>query len=668
MRCPKSRALATLGVSAAVALVTVGLGRPVPTASAATAKRAATAATTAPLKTSTATTISAATTPTAYGAALPIPRFLYDSDKAHLETVVQAPQLPAVPEEGWVRVWADVSSHRAIVALTAPIGSYDVATSVQAITVHKAKADIVVDPAVPFRGITSDQPGFGVHWVEGGEDVWAAAYGTWTSVPTAVSIAERSKLVDGRLAIEREPGMDRVVDGPPSQVSSLAWAASWATENLDSPSDDKLVVRVLRYDSALLDSVTAMWTTTDIGPNKVRLGRLSGGSSGDVEALWRTGPSHLVTVVTHAPSDDAALQSVAAVVGVDEATWYEAAGPHLSGVDEIPPETVTATLRRLRTGTVAGTAWSIDAVGDRCYQFSDASAPVSTVCRSAKSPVAAGLFKPSASGAVPLVGVAPRNASAIEVRTPSGDVVGHAVLDGSTAGAGPVDQADATGSSVLAQPSAAAGAPDAIRIFALTAPSSDRALTVVATDARGAELGRTTVAPQSVWLHSDPGFTWPTSSAVAGRTLASGSLDGHRWTLDAPISRNRLTADGVCLLARYGSRSFALPCAPSAAAQDDLRSAWVVPLRRRFIVVYVGPRVASIDVVHTDGHRSGVATRRGELGVGPIGRVAIVAVPTGDAIAAIKVAGTAIDLRVPGDRWATAWWSDPRVGLAQPGG
>ena len=211
-------------------------------------------------------------------------------------------------------------------------------------------------------------------------------------------------------------------------------------------------------------------------------------------------------------------------------------------------------------------------------------------------------------------------------------------------------------------------ATDPIRIFALTAPSSDRALTVVATDARGAELGRTTVAPQSVWLHSDPGFTWPAASTVAGRTIASGSLDGHRWTLDAPVSRNRFTADGVCLLARYGARSFALPCAPSTAAEDDLRSAWVVPLRRRFIVVYVGPRVASVDVVHMDGRRSSVTTRRAELGIGPIGRVAIVAVPTVDAIAAIKVGRTAIDLRVPGDRWATAWWTDPRVGLAQPGG
>ena len=573
-----------------------------------------------------------------------VPRFLYDAPNAHLETVVQSPKLPAAPVEGWVRIWGDTHGRRVVVTLSAPSGSYAVAVPAQSITVHKTKADVVVDPPLPFRGLTSDLDGVGVHWLEAGKDLWAAAYGSWTSVGVAASIAERSTLVAGRLIIEPEPGLQLVAEGPPSQIMSPAWSAAWTTENLQSASDERLVAQVFRYDPPLLAMLAAMWTTNDVATRKVRLGRLPGGSAGDVEAVWQDGANSLVVAVTHSVTDEAAVAAIAALRPVDEAKWRSAVVGHLSGIDEVPDSLRTAVATPLKSGTVSGSPWAIDALGDRCYKVRGASTTSTTICRRPTSPLAADLLGVTAAGGVEVLGVAPNLTATIEVLTPRGMVIGQATLD-----------------------SASAVGETPVHPFALEAPVSDRALVVVARDARGEELGRTAVRPHREWLHSDPGFTWPTVAPVATRKIVGGTLDGLAWALDAPIGRDRLSTAGACALVRFGRRSFAVPCAPSITANDSLRAVWVVPMRRRFIVAFVGPEVTTVKVIHLDGTSTMTPTIRGDLGIGSIGRVAIVAVPSSDEVVGLVAGPTTAKVRVPGDRWATAWWSDPRVGLAQPG-
>lgn len=640
MRRHPPRSVATMGLVAGLALLATLLpvaAQAAPTTSVPSANRAASdgAVTGATDRSS---------TPATSGPIPRVPRFLYDAPKAHLETVVQSPKLPAAPVEGWVRIWGDTHGRRVVVTLSAPSGSYAVTVPAQSLTVHKTKADVLLDPPLPFRGLTSDLNGVGVHWLEAGKDLWAAAYGSWTSVAVAESIAERSTLVAGRLIIEPEPGLQLVAEGPPSQIMSPAWSAAWTTENLQSASDERLVAQVFRYDPPLLAMLAAMWTTNDVATRKVRLARLPGGSAGDVEALWQEGTNSLVVAVTHSATDEAAVAAIAALRPVDEATWRSAVVGHLSGIDEVPDSLRTAVATPLKSGTVSGSPWAIDALGDRCYQVRGASTTSTTICSSPTSPLAADLLGVTATGGVEVLGVAPNFTATIEVITPRGTVIGHATLNSS---------------------SAVADTP--VRPFAFEAPVSDRALVVVARDAKGKELGRTAVRPHREWLHSDPLFTWPTVAPVATRKIVGGTLDEMAWALDAPIGRDRLSTTGTCAFVRFGRRSFAVPCAPSNTADDSMRAVWVVPMRRRFIVAFVGPEVTTVKVVHLDGTSTLTPTIWGDLGIGTIGRVAIVAVPSSDEVVGLVAGPTTVKVRVPGDRWATAWWSDPRVGLAQPG-
>ena len=161
--------------------------------------------------------------PAASPAANATPRYLLFDPETHLETAIQTPKYPVNKAEGRVHVWGDHHAKRAVIAMTAPKGTYAIPAATEKLSVHGSAAELQRSQPVPFNGFIGDASSVGVHWVEQDLDVWVATVGTWSSAETAVQIANESKLQDGRLVIATEPGLESVVEGAPSELTSLAW-------------------------------------------------------------------------------------------------------------------------------------------------------------------------------------------------------------------------------------------------------------------------------------------------------------------------------------------------------------------------------------------------------------------------------------------------------------
>ena len=583
------------------------------------------------------------------------PRYLYDNPSAHLEIAFQAPQYPSSAGEGWVHVWGDPHAKRAVVAMTAPKGNYPLPTASQQATVHALTAQVQRTEPTPFAAFLGVDKAVGVHWVEGDQDVWVATLGTWSSAEATLAIAERSQLKSGRLTIGDEPGMSDVAEGPPGELTSFAWGASWTVENLASKDDAKVLVQIRRYDPRLAALIATFWHTSVVGGRSVNLSRFPDGGAGDLHAVWLDGTGHIVIAITHAASDDEAVSFIRSLRKVGDAEWRGATAGRVVGMDEWPPTIGQEVPSPLATGRILGGAWTISSIGDRCFdlQFGTTEA-AKTVCRSPTLPVMARIFGDTGNGELPLIGVAPSATKTVDLVTSSGIVVRHAVLAAA---------ADAAGG--------AAGFSAGVRAVALAAPASDRALTLVARDAAGTDLGRTAVLRGQVWLDSDPEYTWPVTPSAAGRVIERGNLEGQAWTLLAPSRPSarawtvaRSSTGQACALVQFAGRTLPLGC-PTFRSDALIRATWVVPLRRRFLVVFVGPDVHVISVRHADGRITQESAVAGEFGIGPIGRIAVIPVPPDDEVVGLEAGKGTLALHVPGDRWAAAWWTDSRVELSE---